>query len=69
MGVGRQQLEVEELKGDYETPAHSSFSLCFLATALYHALLIVGATLWRVDYEKPMRTGHKQGEMQLNSFS
>jgi hypothetical protein len=24
--------------------------------------------LWRVDYEKPMRTGHKQGEMQLFSL-
>jgi hypothetical protein len=24
--------------------------------------------VWRVDYEKPMRTGHKQGEMQLNCF-
>jgi hypothetical protein len=25
--------------------------------------------LWRADYEKPMRTGHKQGEMQLSCFS
>jgi hypothetical protein len=25
--------------------------------------------IWRVDYEKPMRTGHKEGEMQLNCFS
>jgi hypothetical protein len=24
--------------------------------------------LWTVDYEKPMRTGHKEGKMQLNSF-
>jgi hypothetical protein len=24
--------------------------------------------LWRADCEKPMRTGHKQGEMQLNCF-
>jgi hypothetical protein len=24
--------------------------------------------LWRADYEKPMRTGHKQGEIQLNCF-
>jgi hypothetical protein len=26
-------------------------------------------SLWREDYEKPVRTGHKQGEMQLNCFS
>jgi hypothetical protein len=24
--------------------------------------------VWRVDYEKPVRTGNKQGEMQLNCF-
>jgi hypothetical protein len=25
--------------------------------------------MWRVDYEKPLRTGHKQGKMQFTSFS
>jgi hypothetical protein len=25
--------------------------------------------MWRADYEKPMRTGHKQGETQLSCFS
>jgi hypothetical protein len=25
--------------------------------------------VWRVDYGKPMRTGHKQGEMRLTCFS
>jgi hypothetical protein len=25
--------------------------------------------VWRVDFEKPVRTGHKQGEMKLNCFS
>jgi hypothetical protein len=25
--------------------------------------------LWRAGYEKPMRTGQKQGKMQLNCFS
>jgi hypothetical protein len=25
--------------------------------------------MWRADSEKPMRTGQKQGEMQLNCFS
>jgi hypothetical protein len=24
--------------------------------------------VWRADYEMPMRTGHKKGEMQLNCF-
>jgi hypothetical protein len=26
-------------------------------------------SLWITDYEKPMRTGHKQGEMQLSCIS
>jgi hypothetical protein len=25
--------------------------------------------VWRADYGKPMRTGHKQGEMQITCFS
>jgi hypothetical protein len=29
---------------------------------------LVMSLLWRSDYEKPMRTGHKQGEMRLNCF-
>jgi hypothetical protein len=28
-----------------------------------------GGQVWRVDYKKPMRTGHKQGKMQLSCFS
>jgi hypothetical protein len=26
-------------------------------------------SMWRVDYEKPMRTGHKQVELELSCFS
>jgi hypothetical protein len=45
------------------------FNICKDPLATQGKICTVSEDLWRVDYEKPVRTGHKQGEMQLNCFS
>jgi hypothetical protein len=46
-------------------PFSSHLHQCLL---LFVFLMIAILTVWRVDYEKPMRTGCKQDEMRLNCF-
>jgi hypothetical protein len=41
----------------------------FFPFVMHLKLSICGHWLWRMDYKKPMRTGHKQGKMQLTCFS
>jgi hypothetical protein len=40
-----------------------------LSHFVQHNFMFSHGSMWRVDYEKPMRTGHRQGEMQLSCFS
>jgi hypothetical protein len=39
------------------------------STTLVETMIKHKTKLWRADSEKPMRTGHKKGEMQLSCFS
>jgi hypothetical protein len=50
-------------------PHHFSVRLqCSFLTSV-HFFFFPNCLLWRMDYEKPMRTGYKQGEMRLTCFS